>query len=201
VDNDGYSSAPIGGVVATAGATLLSQAQYLPGTRRIALPGKTTLGVRHRLNQFFTWEADVRHIAGGSLELPSSPTMTTPSGVAGTTFPGGYRSGWGVSAMGEVLFGRKWTVRLGATLDPALQDDANVNPFISGSRSASFSGGAGYKIWGGEVNVGYQFRQNKDLDSGSIEGAWSSAGYRTTGTKTRIEGMGHLWSIGFKRSF
>jgi hypothetical protein len=51
------------------------------------------------------------------------------------------------------------------------------------------------------LNAGYQFRQNLDIDSVTLEGAWDSAGYRTVGTKTRVEGMGHLWSIGFKRSF
>jgi len=153
------------------------------------------------MNPFVTWELDVHHIQGSSMELPSSPTMTTPSGIIGTQLPTGFRSGFGVSAMGEVLFGRSWIFRAGASLEPALQDDSNVNPLLSGARSAAFSLGAGYRIWGGELNAGYQFRQNLDIDSYALEGAWSSSGYRTVGTKTRIEGMGHLWSIGFKRSF
>jgi long-subunit fatty acid transport protein len=201
VANDGYSSVPTGGIVETTGASLLAQTQYRPGSRRLALPGKATVGVRHRLNQFFTWELDVRHVDGSSMELPSSPSMITPSGTTTSQLSTGFRSGFGMSIMGEVFFGRAWTGRIGIAFDPALQDDANVNPLISGSRSAAFSGGAGYRIWGGEINVGYQFRQNKDIDSARLEGAWSSNGYRTTGTKTRVEGMGHLWSIGFKRSF
>lgn len=201
VDNDGYSSTPTGAIIQTAGSALLAQAQYQPGSRRLVLPGKATLGVRHRMNQFFTWELDLRHLEGASTELPSSPSMITPSGVATSQLATGFRSGFGASLMGELSFGRAWTVRIGAALDPALQDDGSINPLISGSRSASFSGGVGYRIWGGEINAGYQFRQNRDLDSAALEGAWSSTGYRTTGTKTRVEGMGHLWSIGFKRSF
>lgn len=179
----------------------LALIQYLPGSRRIVLPGRTSIGLRHRTSQFFTWEVDVQHVEGGSLELPSSPTLLAPAGVSGTQMPTGYRSGFGVSAMGEATLGRDWTVRGGVSLDPALQEDSRINPILSGARSAAFSVGAGYRIWGGEVSAGYQFRQNKDLDSAMLEGAWDSAGYRTAGTKTRVEGMGHLWSIGFKRSF
>lgn len=191
---------PLQGIGAQEAATL-AQLRYLPGSERIALPGRTTLGVRHRVNQFFTWEFDVKHVQGASLELPSSPTLVGPGGTAATHLDGGYRSGFGASLMGEVALGRNWTLRAGASLEPALQEDSKVNPLLSGSRSAAFSIGGGYRIWGGEVNVGYQFRQNRDVDSVSLEGAWDSAGYRTTGTKNRVEGMGHLWSIGFKRSF
>ncbi len=182
-------------------AATVAGLQYQPGSRRIVLPGKATLGLRQRVNQFVTWELDVHHIEGSSMELPSSPTVTTLSGDIGTELPTGFRSGFGVSAMAEVLVGRFWTLRAGASFEPALQDDANVNPLLSGSRSAAFSLGAGYRIWGGELNVGYQFRQNLDLDSYNTEGTWDNLGYRTVGTKTRIEAMGHLWSIGFKRSF
>jgi long-subunit fatty acid transport protein len=197
--NDGFSSPP--NMIEVAEAATLARLQFEPGSRRMVLPGKTRIGVRHRFNQFVTWELDVYHVAGSSLELPSSPTMNTPSGMVGTQLPGGYRSGFGASAMGEALLGRLWTLRVGASLDPALQADSNVNPLISGPRTAAFSIGAGYRIWGGELNAGYQFRQNLDIDSVTLEGAWDSAGYRTVGTKTRVEGMGHLWSIGFKRSF
>ena len=179
----------------------LAQLQYQAGSRRMVLPGKTSVGLRHRVNPFFTWELDLRHVAGASLELPSSPTMSTPNGVVGTQLQGGYRSGFGGSAMGEVLLGQSWTIRCGVSLDPALQDDASINPLIAGARSAGFSIGGGYRIWGGELNAGYQFRQNVDIDSARLEGAWGSSGYRTVGTKIRVEGMGHLWSIGFKRSF
>lgn len=199
VGPSGNGTAPLG--IDAEKAATLARLHYHSGSERIALPGRTTLGVRHRVNQFFTWEFDVKHVQGASLELPSSPTLVGPGGISATDLEGGYRSGFGASLMGEVALGRDWTLRASASLDPALQEDAKVNPLVSGSRSAAFSIGAGYRIWGGEVNVGYQFRQNRDIDSVSLEGAWDSAGYRTTGTKTRIEGMGHLWSIGFKRSF
>ena len=187
--------------IASEQAATLAALGFVPGSKRIVLPGKTTLGVRHRFNQFMTWEFDAHYIQGGSLELPSSPSMLAPAGPASTQMVGGYRSGFGLSLMGEASLGRKWTLRAGAALEPALQEDTRINPLISGSRSAAFSIGAGYRIWGGELNAGYQVRQNKDLDSAALEGAWDSAGYRTTGTLTRVEGMGHLWSIGFKRSF
>ena len=135
------------------------------------------------------------------MELPSSPTMTSFGRSAGTQFPGGYRSGFGANAMGEAIIGHSWTVRLGASLEPALQDDSHVNPLISGAKSAAFSAGFGYRILGGEVNVGYQFRQNVDVDSAKLGGSWDGAGFRTVPTNTRVEGMGHLWSIGYKRSF
>jgi len=199
VDPGGNGMPPQG--IKTQEDDTLTLLQFRPGSDRVVLPGKTTLGVRHRFNQFLTWEFDVRHVRGASLELPSSPILVGPGGLASTRMEGGYRSGFGASLMGEATLGRDWTLRAGASLEPALQEDSRVNPLISGSRSAAFSIGAGYRIWGGELNAGFQFRQNRDVDSASMEGAWDSAGYRTTGTKTRVEGMGHLWSIGFKRSF
>ncbi len=199
VDPSGYGTAPLG--IEAEKAATLAQLQFHPGSERIVLPGKTTIGVRHRVNQFFTWEFDMKHVQGASLELPSSPLLMGPGGIAATHLEGGYRSGFGASLMGEALLGRDWTLRVGAALEPALQEDSKVNPLISGSRSATFSIGAGYRIWGGELNAGYQFRQNRDVDSVIMEGAWGSAGYRTSGTNTRVEGMGHLWSVGFKRNF
>ncbi len=199
-DNDGFSRPPIG--IETKGAVLVAQTQFQAGSRRIALPGKASLGVRHRFSQFFTWEFDMRHVDGAKLELPTAPVLVTPSGsINSQPLASGYRSGFGASLTGEMAMAKDWTFRLGFGVDPAVQDDASVNPMISGSRSASFSAGVGYRIWGGEINLGYLFRQNKDVDNTTLDGAWASSGYRATGTTTRVEGMGHLFSIGFKRSF
>ena len=34
------------------------------------------------------------------------------------------------------------------------------------------------------------------------DGRWNSAGYGTNpDSTTRVEGMGHLWSVGYKRTF
>lgn len=200
VANDGFGTAPVG--VEAKGNALLARTAVLPGSGSVSLPAKVMLGVRQRFNPFFTWELDVRYVGGSSFGLPSAPSLNTPSGVVGApALSAGYRSGYGASLMTEIAVIKDWTFRLGASLDPALQDDATVNPVISGSRSFAFSAGASYRVWGGELSAGYQFRQNRDIDGTGLEGAWSSLGYRVTGTTTRVEGMGHLLSIGFKRSF
>jgi len=50
--------------------------------------------------------------------------------------------------------------------------------------------------------VGYQFRQSQDTDVQNLDGYWKSSGYGTNpGSTTRVEGMGHLWSVGYKRTF
>jgi hypothetical protein len=76
-----------------------------------------------------------------------------------------------------------------------------VSAVLGGARSAAFSAGLGYRLWGGELNLGYQFRQAEDRDVVSLDQVWSLSGRRSTGTSTRVEGMGHLWSIGFRKSF
>ena len=79
--------------------------------------------------------------------------------------------------------------------------EALTEPQLGGTPSAAFSIGAGYRVWGGEINLGYQYRQSQDQDSRSLSGSWSSAGYRNVGTRVRMEGMGHLLAIGFKKMF
>jgi long-subunit fatty acid transport protein len=194
-------------LVGTSAAGFAQQAttQISPGSGGITLPGKFSLGVRQRVNVVFTWEADLRYIMGSQTELPGLPAAT-PAGAAGpTTGPGqgsGFRSGLGLSLMGELSLSKNWTVRLGAALDPALRADSDVEPLVGGAKSSGLSGGFGYKVFGGEVNLGYQYRQSEDIDTPSLEGIWSSAGYAPTpASQTRVEGMGHLWSIGYKRSF
>jgi hypothetical protein len=76
-----------------------------------------------------------------------------------------------------------------------------IEPLLGGAPTSAFSIGAGYRIWGGEVNLGYQFRQSQDGDTRQGDGVWSSTGYRNTGTRIRLEGMGHLMALGFKKTF
>ena len=54
----------------------------------------------------------------------------------------------------------------------------------------------------GELNFGYQLRQAQDQDPINLDGTWwYSTGYRRSGTTTRVEGMGHVFSLGFKKIF
>ena len=76
-----------------------------------------------------------------------------------------------------------------------------AEPLLGGSRTAEFSLGAGYKVWGGELNFGYQYRQSEDQDTTRLGGIWSSTGYRGVGTRSRMEAMGHLLALGFRTSF
>ena len=101
----------------------------------------------------------------------------------------------------EVALGKLWTLRAGTFLDQNAIDNTQIEPLLGGARQAVFSVGAGYRLWGGEVSFGYQYRQSKDQDVTTLDGVWSATGFRSTGSRTRVEGMGHLFAIGFKRSF
>ena len=195
----GYGPAPVGTQAAVKPGT-----QLLPGSGGITLPGKLTLGVRQRVNQIFTWEADVRYVLGSEAQLPGYPSSVYPGGgpVAGSGESTAFRSGFGMSLMGELSIGKNLVMRLGASLDPALLPSSQVEPLVGGAKSSGLSGGFGYMIFGGEVNVGYQFRQSQDTDVQNLDGTWKSSGYGTNpGSATRVEGMGHLWSVGYKRTF
>jgi hypothetical protein len=61
--------------------------------------------------------------------------------------------------------------------------------------------GASYRLGRGELSLGYQVRQAQDVDSRALDGAWSIAGYRSTGTMSRVENSGHLYALGYKVSF
>jgi long-subunit fatty acid transport protein len=184
------------------GPVLAAQTKVQPGSGKLTLPGKATLGVRQRVNQLFTWEADLRFIQGSALTLPGYPVLTGPSGpVSGQGQATAFRSGVGMSLAGEMNLGRGWVARLGLSLDTPTEQDTDVEPMVGGARQAAFSGGFGYQLWGGELNLGYQFRQAQDRDSAALDGKWNSTGYSTTGTATRVEGMGHVWSIGYKKAF
>lgn len=199
-DNDGISQPLVGGVAQ--GQALLALSQGVSGNRAFKLPLRATMGVRQRVNQLLTWELDLRYLDGASLRLPGLPGLNTPSGLVASARPADqFRSGWGLGFASEILLTKRWVARLGLSLDAELQPDALVDPYIAGGRSASFSVGFGYKAFGGELNVGYLYRQQRDADSNRLEGSWSLQGYRSVGTGSRTESMGHLLSVGYKRTF
>ena len=83
-----------------------------------------------------------------------------------------------------------------------LRSEDHVEPLIGGAKSAGFSGGFGYRMLGGELDFGYQYRQAQDVDTRHLNGSWTNVGYAPVPlSTTRVEGMGHLWSVGFKRMF
>jgi hypothetical protein len=189
--------------IATAAAPAIQAAVAVkPGVGHVTLPGRLSLGLRQRLNQVFTWEADLRYVQATALELPSYPVLSTPGDpVRGSGLPGQLHSGFGVSLMGEMALGKRLTGRLGVSMDPGLHQDACVEPLLGGARNAAFSMGLGWKAWGGELNLGWQVRQSQDRSVSNLDQVWAADHSFTTGTATRVEGMGHLWSIGFKKAF
>ncbi|WP_316413951.1 OmpP1/FadL family transporter [Mesoterricola silvestris] len=190
-------------IAVPAAQTLQGILTVTPGSGDITLPGRFTLGVRQRMTQTFTWEADLRYVLGGSLKLPGYATVTGPTGtVSGSGFPGEVHSGFGISLAGEVTFTKNLTGRLGLSSDPGLRKDPTVEPVLGGSRTAAFSAGLGWKVLKGEVNLGWQIRQSQDREVKNLDFRWGTGGVpTTTGTLTRVEGMGHLWSIGYKKAF
>lgn len=197
--NDGLSPALLG--TSDRAATLVGLSSAVPGTGRLELPSQTTFGVRNRVHPLITWEADLRWTAAG-LQVPTLPGLATPSGVV--TSPGAGERGRGHLGLGlsaEVDLGKLWTLRAGLFLDQNTTDASRVEPLLGGMQQAAFSAGAGYRIWGGELSFGYQFRQARDQDVTTLDGVWSATGFRATGTRVRVEGMGHLFAIGYRRSF
>jgi len=197
--NDGLSTAPLG--TSPRVAALLAAATPRAGSATLELPSQTALGVRHRITPMVTWEADLRWYSAG-LRVPTFATVTTPSGTATapTELPQG-KSHMALQASVEVELGKFWTLRSGVSMDQRSVAEASSEPLLGGARTAAFSFGAGYKVWGGELNFGYQYRQSEDQDTRALDGVWSSAGFRATGTRTRMEGMGHLVALGFRKSF
>lgn len=187
-----------------AGQAILGSVRYLHGSNRVELPSRATLGIRHRFNQYMTWELDLYNM-GRVVRLPSAPGIS----VSGQTVPPprpivverDKAIAIGARCMVEFRLGKLWVVRGGASLDPSNQVEEQISPLLVGSRSASFSAGFGRRMWGGEINVGYQYRQAKDTDSRTVDGVWNLDGYKPTGSVTRVEGMGHLWSVGYKVGF
>jgi long-subunit fatty acid transport protein len=195
----GYGPAPAG----TAGQ-VKPGTRVVPGSGDIALPGKLTLGVRQRVNQVFTWEADLRYVLGSQMELPGYPEAVPAAGgaVSGSGEGTRFSSGMGVNLMGELNLGKRWILRLGASLDPALRPTNQVEPLVGGAKTSGLSGGAGLKAFGGELDAGYQYRQTQNTDVQNLDGVWNASGYATNpGSTTRVGGMGHIWSVGYKRTF
>ena len=173
-----------------------------PGAGDLALPYRIQVGVRHRFNQLMTWEVDLRYIGSSSMKMPTQPWINTPSGPVSTLpRPYEFKSGLAVSGMMEINLTRDWIVRSGISLEPELNKGGEVDAVLGGAKSAAFSIGVGHQIFGGELNAGYQYRQAIDSEINGLEGKWNVTGLRATGTLTRVEGMGHILSIGFKRSF
>ncbi len=197
--NDGLSTASLG--TGTRAATLLANSQVTSGQGNLELPSQTTLGVRHRLTPMMTWEADLRWTSA-SLRVPTFAAVQTPAGTVSSPIelPHG-RSYLGLHLSSELELGKFWTLRGGLAFDQRSVDATVAEPLLGGSRTAAFSIGAGYKVWGGELNLGYQYRQSEDQDTRNLDGVWSSTGFRAVGTRVRMEGMGHLMAIGFKKTF
>lgn len=196
--NDGFSTPPSG----LDAGTVLRFSRAVSGTDKIVLPARAAIGLRQRVNQVFTWEADVRYTQGTQFEFPSMPSMTTPSGVVRVAYPASpFTNSMGLSLMGELTLSKAWVVRGGASLDQSWRKEEDVEPLLGGQPSMGFSIGFSRQVAGGELNFGYQLRQSQDQDPINLDGVWSRTGYRRTGTTTRVEGMGHVFSIGFKKIF
>ena len=198
VANDGFSTAPLG----LNSSALLGASNPVAGTGTLALPKSATVGIRQRVNNFFTWEADLRYLRMRNLALPGMPALKTPSGTVGNgASVGALKDSMGLLVAGEAFLSSRWTLRGGFGLEKGFREDGDVEPLLGGAPTSNFSIGAGFKTWGGEWNFGYQVRLNRDQESSKLDGTWSSTGYRSTGTLARVEGMGHLFSIGFKKAF
>jgi long-subunit fatty acid transport protein len=197
--NDGLSTAPIG--TASRATTLLNNSLPTRGRGTLELPSQTTFGMRQRLTPIMTWEADLKWTSA-STQMPMFALVQTPSGFV--TAPSELPHGKGhasLSMSSEIELGKFWVLRGGFTLDRRSVEDNYVEPLLGGTSTSAFSIGGGYKIWGGELNLGYQYRQSEDQDSTRLNGVWSSTGYRSSGTRVRMEGMGHLMAFGFKKTF
>ncbi len=199
-DNFGQTPPPIG--IGPRAATLLASSQVAAGGSSLALPSQTTLGVRHRLMPMMTWEADLRWFSA-NLQVPTFASVQTPSGPvsAPQELPRG-RSHFALSASSELELGKFWTLRGGLTFEQRSVDANATEPLLGGARTAAFSLGAGYKVWGGELSLGYQYRQSEDQDTRRLTGDWDAKGFLATPyNRVRMEGMGHLMAIGFKKAF
>ena len=197
--NDGLSSAAQG--TSARAAALLAASTPLVGSATLELPSQTAVGARHRINSILTVETDLRWTSAG-LKVPTFASVSTPTGVtrAPSELPA-TKGHLGIGVSSELELGKFWTLRAGLFLDQPSVQASVTEPLLGGSRTADFSLGAGYKTWGGELSFGYQYRQSEDQDTTRLGGVWSSTGYRGVGTRSRMEAMGHLLALGFRKSF
>ncbi len=198
-DYDGYSL-PVVGAADRANA-LMGSSQVQQGSGDLKLPSRLTFGVRQRVNQLFTWEADVRLTFGGT-SLPTFASLQTPSGTVSA--PSQMAEGGSNKALfilGEVAMTKSWTLRGGLALESSSLDASKGNPLLATGAQSTFSGGAGYKIWGGELSLGYQYHYLRQQDRQDLAGSWGALGFRSSNALVRYEGVGHLLSLGFRRSF
>ena len=197
---NGYQPTPMG--TAAQGALVLGDSVARPGSGAFRLPERASVGVRNRVNNLFTWEFDLRAVKGG-LRMPTWASLDTPSGTERA--PGevpGTKHTIGFSAMGEVDLTKRLVLRGGIAYDPAFIPEDRTSAVLGGQASASFGIGATYKIWGGELSGGYAYRQSRDaVVPQRADGNWDRRGYTPSGTPARIEGMGHLLSVGYKIAF
>ena len=106
-----------------------------PARARWSCRRGTALGVRERVNQFFTWEVDLRYIQGRGLELPTQPYLATAGGdVLAPTLEDRYQNGFGFSAMGEFTWSKRWTARVGIEILPALVKGSTSSPTLGGAQ-------------------------------------------------------------------
>ncbi|HJV22520.1 MAG TPA: outer membrane protein transport protein [Holophagaceae bacterium] len=198
-DDNGYGTPPVG--TETRAYQLIGTSGVGAGSGDLNLPARATLGLRQRQSQLLTWEVDLQWMGAG-LRTPGFANLQTFSGtVSAPANLESARSSALLKGMAEFTLSKDWTLRIGAGLSTGYKPSETTEPLLGGSTQSFASVGAGYKVWGGELNVGYQYRLDRDTDRLGAEGAWDSSGYRATGTKVRIEGAGHLMAIGFRKSF
>ena len=197
---NGYAPVPAG--VSAQGATMLGLSAAQAGDGRFRLPERASLGVRNRVNNLFTWEFDLRATKGG-LRMPGWASLDTPSGMERA--PGqapNAKHAIGFSTMGEVDLTKRIVLRGGIAYDPAFVPEDRTSAVLGGQAAATFGIGATYRIWGGELSAGYAYRQSKDaVVPQHADGNWDRNGYKPSDTPARIEGMGHLISLGYKLDF
>ena len=196
----GYGQAPIG--ISSFGPAIAALSQVHPGSDRLVLPGKATLGLRQRVNSLLTWEADLRYTLSKDSAVPGYPSLAGPNGtVSGSGLSQNFRNAAGASVMGELTLSKTVVLRIGCSEDGALRATSDIEPMLGGGASFTASGGFGYKVFGGELNLGYMFRKSQTVQNNNLDLSWDLNGQHNVGDLSQVEGMGHLWSVGFKKAF